>query len=51
MNCALGDGSTPQAGAMNCAPTPLFQYSPSLYSKCIVHKERPNDDLLAFMQG
>jgi hypothetical protein len=24
MNCAQGDGSTPQAGAMNCALTPIF---------------------------
>src|SRR5260370_1619086 len=37
MHGAQGDGSTPQAGAMHCAPTPISpSHSPSL--KCIDRK-------------
>src|SRR5438270_647470 len=32
------------------APLASFPVYPSLYLKCIAHKERPNDDLLAFMK-
>src|SRR5260370_28871612 len=34
MHGAQGDGSTPQAGAMHCAPTPISP-SPSPSLKCI----------------